>query len=117
MLRPYSEVKFESWLSKVNDPLTEVIVWSYLLLGFCFFIVGWQMLYRLKKYFPEFYNQFGCNLWFATCVLSFPLAFRAILNALNYIDDYYNYWGEDKYKEAGYNFLLFFLGTYVPILA
>ena len=75
------------------------------------------MLYRLKKYFPEFYNQFGCTLWFATCVLSFPLAFRAIFNALNYWDAYWDYWGENKYREAGYNFLLFFFGTYVPILA
>ena len=77
------------------------------------------MLYRLKKYFPEFYGQFGRSLWFANCILTLPLLFRALFNFLNYSDTFYNFWfgDENYYRVTGYNILIFFLGTYIPIVA
>ena len=46
----------KKYVNEVEKPLTDVIVFGYAILGIIFFIVGWQMLYRLKKYFPEFYG-------------------------------------------------------------
>ena len=112
-----TDEELEELYDTVWNPLTDVIVFGYAILGIIFFIVGWQMLYRLKKYFPEFYGQFGGSLWFANCILTLPLLFRAAINFLNEIPAFSDYWEVNYYRIVGYNILIFFLGTYIPIVA
>ena len=75
------------------------------------------MLRRLRLYFPEFFDQFGCQLWFANIILTFPLTFRAIFDALNFSDSWNDFWEASYYRLAGFNILIFAFGTYLPIIA
>ena len=74
------------------------------------------MLNRLRLYFVDFYKETGCKLWTANILLTLPLTFRAVFDGLNFNDSWYTYWGENSNKLAGYNLLLIFFATYVPML-
>ena len=83
------------------------------------------MLNRLRLYFKDFFNEFGCNLWMANILLTLPLTFRAFFDAMRYDTKWSYFWNlqvkegqdeQDMYKLATYNVLLFFLATYIPML-
>jgi hypothetical protein len=77
-----------------------------------------MMLNRLRRYYKGFYKQFGCYLWMANVLLTFPLMFRALFDALAADETWYQYWigSNNFYRATGYNFLLFFFATYIPML-
>ena len=76
------------------------------------------MLNRLRRYYKGFYKQFGCYLWMANVLLTFPLTFRAMFDGLRFSDNWFYYWigSENYYRLTGYNILLFTFGTYIPML-
>lgn len=91
---------------------------SFTALAVIFFFVGCWMLTRLKRYYKDFYIVFGCQLWAANILLTFPLTFRAIFDALRLSENWQAYWfgQQNYYKLAVYNVILFTLGTYIPML-
>ena len=109
---------YNEFTVEVLTPLGRLVWILFTILAVIFFTVGCIMLQRLRHYFKDFYRQFGCSLWVANVVLTIPLTFRAIFDALSMDDSWYNYWiGEGNYyRLAGYNMLLFTFGTYIPML-
>lgn len=96
------------------------MIWIlFTLLSIIFFTVGFLMLRRLKLYFKDFYKQFGGKLWFANVVLTLPLLFRAIFDALMNIKAWKEFWTgahANPARDAFYNMLIIGLGTYVPLI-
>lgn len=76
------------------------------------------MLTRLKRYYKGFYKEYGCYLWTANVLLTFPLTFRAIFDALRQSSNWYDFWfdGNNYYKLGIYNVILFLFGTYIPMI-
>ena len=76
------------------------------------------MLTRLKRYYKGFYKEYGCYLWAANILLTFPLTFRAIFDALRLSDSWSDYWfkGSNYYKSVFYNVILFIFATYIPMI-
>ena len=48
-------------------------------LGIIFLVTGLFMIYKTKRHFKQFYQEYKCYLWFATSFLSIPLFFRATI--------------------------------------
>lgn len=69
-----------------------MIVGTFALLCVVFFSVGCMMLRKIRRYFKDFYKQFGCKLWLANILLTLPLLFRGILDAANLNTKFSNYW-------------------------
>ena len=67
-----------------NSAKTMIIVTAsiFTVLAIAFFIVGIMSLHRLKKYFPQFYNENRWTLIIATLGLSLPLLFRGVTDSL-----------------------------------
>ena len=65
---------------KFSDYSRSLTTIMFTLLGVSFFCVGVTMNLSLRKYFPDFYNNFACVLWMACLFLTLPLLFRAIIN-------------------------------------
>ena len=74
------------------------------------------MLNRLRLYFVDFYKESGCKLWTANVLLTLPLTFRAVFDGLQINKSWNEFWLENNYTVAGYNLLLIFFATYVPML-
>ena len=74
------------------------------------------MLNRLRLYFTDFYKESGCKLWTANILLTLPLTFRAIIDGWSLKPSFYDYWHHNYDRLAGFNLLLTFFGTYVPML-
>ena len=51
-----NEALAEQFEHRVLNPLTYTIIVGFGVLAIIFFFVGWSMLWRLKSYFPEFYE-------------------------------------------------------------
>ena len=108
----------------ILTPLSKLIWIQFLILGIILFIVGSLMLNRLRLYFKDFFNEFGCNLWMANILLTLPLGFRAFFDAMRYDTAWADFWqlsdvAQDDinmYRLATYNVLLFIFGTYIPML-
>ena len=49
-------------------------------------------------------------------MLTLPLSFRAVFDAMYHNESWDNYWNSSMYTVAIYNALLFFFGSYVPML-
>ena len=49
-------------------------------------------------------------------MLTLPLSFRAVFDALYHNESWSDYWSTNMYTIAIYNALLFFFGSYVPML-
>ena len=60
-------------------------------LGFIFFISGTAMALALKKYYPDFYKEYGGLIWLATFFLALPLFLRAIHSMLYQRGDGHKY--------------------------
>lgn len=50
------------------------------------------MLRKIRKYFKDFYKQFGCKLWLANVLLTLPLLFRGLIDAANLNKSFRAYW-------------------------
>ena len=74
------------------------------------------MLLRLKRYFKDFYDQFGFRLWVANIFLTLPLTFRGIFDALGTNESWNRFWNHDFYKLAIYNVLVITFSTYLPMV-
>ena len=74
------------------------------------------MLNRLRLYFVDFYKESGCKLWTANILLTLPLTFRSVFDGLNFNTSWYDFWGDSTNMIAGYNLLIIFIGTYVPMI-
>jgi hypothetical protein len=85
------------------------------LLGAIFLLTGGVMIYKTKHYFKLFYNEYKCQLWFATIFLSLPLFFRALLIGLMRRNYSVKVWFDGHY--AGANNTCILLDTFLPILS
>ena len=93
-----SQENSQKYFSDVLMPLMRSIWITFLILGFILFSVGCLMLRRLRMFYKDFYREFGCSLWFANVLLTLPLTFRAINDALMDDDAWVKYWlGGDYY--------------------
>ena len=87
----------------------------FTLLGVGFFCVGVIMNLALKKYFPNFYDNFSCVLWLACLLLTLPLLFRAIINfSLNRSTSFSNWWSSNFVATQT---IYLILTTYIPIVS
>lgn len=69
-----------------------MIVGTFAFLCVIFFTVGCIMLRKIRRYFKDFYKQFGCKLWLANILLTLPLLFRGFMDAANLNTKFSNYW-------------------------
>ena len=76
------KIDFDRYAVEIGIPIGRLIWICFALLALIFFLVGWLMLNRLKRYYKGFYKDFGCYLWMANVLLTFPLLFRAIFDWL-----------------------------------
>ena len=99
---------------------TKKMIWvTFLLLAIILFSVGCIMICRLKIYYKDFYKDFGCQLWTANILMTLPLTFRAVFDALTFDKKWENFWfGEDSnyFYYASYNVGFFLIATYIPML-
>ena len=108
---------FEEFIENVYEKLGTMIWIAFSLLGIVFFSVGWLMLYHLKRYFKDFYKNFGRKLWLAIVFLTLPLFFRAIFDGLRFYKKWFDFWNDgSNYKNAIYNIIIMTFGTYVPMI-
>ena len=107
---------YQEFMDNVFTPLSKFIWITFFVLGIIFFMVGCSMLNRLRIYFKDFFEKFGGMLWFANIMLTLPLSFRAVFDALYHNETWSKFWNENYYTVANYNALLFFFGSYVPML-
>ena len=77
-----NEQHYQEFNDDVFVPLSKFIWITFLVLAIIFFVVGCSMLNRLRIYFKDFFEKFGCMLWFANVMLTLPLSFRAAFDAL-----------------------------------
>jgi len=103
-------------VDEVRNPLGRFIWILFTALGILFFTVGCMMIVRLKKYFRDFYKEFGCQLWTANVLLTLPLTFRAITDAANESEKFQALYYKNWYTLSIYNMILFILATYIPML-
>lgn len=92
---------------------------TFVVLAIILFSVGTFMLRRLRVYFKDFFVEYGKSLWVANVMLSLPLCFRAILDALRAEPSWSNFWfGEETnyYRLGSYNGLIFLFASYIPVL-
>jgi len=107
---------YKEYVDEVRNPLGRLIWILFTVLGILFFSVGCMMIVRLKKYFRDFYKEFGCQLWTANVLLTLPLTFRAITDAANESQRFQDLYYKNYYTLAIYNMILFVLATYIPML-
>lgn len=84
-------------------------------LGFTFFITGILMVFLMKKYYPDFHQEYSCLLWLATFFLALPLFIRSIHSALyNQAESYFDYY-ENHFAVTNTTYVL--LSSILPIVA
>ena len=106
-------------MSDVRQPLSRMIWITFMLLGIIFFAVGVMMLRRLRIYYKGFFKEYGCSLWVANVMLTLPLCFRALFDALQFDNAWEYYWfpvEANLYRSSMYNLMLFLFGTYLPMI-
>lgn len=86
-----------------------------MVIGSMFFISGIIMALAVRKYYPDFYKEFGNKVWLATFCLTLPLYVRA-LHSSQYKE------GSKYYKFYGNNFAVMnsayvFFSSILPVLA
>ena len=79
---------------KFTNEIRDINTVMFTLLGVAFFCVSFIMMnLDLKKYFPNFYDNFSGVLWLACLLLTLPLLFRAIINfSLNRFPHFSDWW-------------------------
>lgn len=86
-------------------------------LGLIFFISGMSMAISLKKYYPDFYKEYGRLIWLATCCLTLPLFIRSIHSSLYHKGEGYKYFDyyESHFATMNIGYVLF--SSILPIVA
>lgn len=82
-------------------------------LGTTFFSFGFLILYRLKWYFREFYQENKGLVLFATMGLCFSCLIRGILDLLQFYSKSFVHFVEDK--ETWYNLFVFIFCDTIPL--
>ncbi len=95
--------------------LSDLFTYLFTLLGIVFIITGITMALALKKYYTDFYKEYGCLIWVATLCLAVPLFMRG-LNSYLYgkEQDYYKYYLDHF---ALMNSTYIFFSSIIPIVA
>jgi hypothetical protein len=88
----------------------------YTVLAIIFFAVGCFMLNRLKRFYKGFYKDFGCYLWMANILLTFPLLFRAVFDWLRADERWTDFWFMNERRIASYNILFFAFSSLIPMV-
>ena len=102
---------------EVLTPLSRMIWITFVALAVILFSVGTFMLRRLRLYFKDFFKEYGRSLWIANILLTLPLTFRAVFDAMRSDTEWVDYWfGSGYYHVAIYNMLIFTLASYLPML-
>ena len=83
-----------------------------IILGLAFAVSGFMNNRRLKKYFPDFFEEHKLMLITASIGLSMPVLLRGILNLARLNDDFDNFIQE---KEAMYDSMFFILTEMIPL--
>jgi ABC-type sulfate transport system permease component len=80
------------------------------------FIVGCLVI-QLRRNFPEFYAQYFCLLITAMTLLSAPLFFRTVLDQLQKIKKFEEYFNSQGGRRiAIYNASFFLIANYIPVI-
>ena len=58
-----------------------VFTWLYAAMGTIFLFSGVLMGCSVRKFYPEFYQEYGKYIWIVTILLALPLYYRAIDNS------------------------------------
>ncbi len=104
---------FKDYVDQVVHPTVNMISALFIMLAIIFFIAGIILLFQLKEKSKDFYNEYSCLLWVAIFVLTIPLTFRSILDAMTNIES----WNVIVHKSiTSYNTSFFFIATYIPII-
>lgn len=108
----------DEYTEKIDRPLGQMIWITFVVLAIILFCVGTFMLRRLRVYFKGFFVEYGRSLWVANVLLSLPLCFRAILDAMRADSAWSEFWfsNNNNYRLGIYNFLIFFIASYIPVL-
>ena len=73
------------------------------------FIVGFFLLMRIRKNYPQLHKGYRCYFWSALIALTIPLTLRSILNFA-----FRNYWPESNLEVALYNDMFTLLTDFLP---
>jgi len=87
-----SRAHYDQFEPEIHVPLLRLVWIEFTILALLFFAVGVSMQWSLRKYFKDFYKEFGCQLWSATVLMTVPLMFRAVLDALAHDEAWMSFW-------------------------
>jgi hypothetical protein len=100
---------------ELNGHISIMFTVLFATLGCIFFISGMAMAISLKKYYPDFYKEYGRAIWLATFCLALPLFIRSIHSSLYHEGDmYFNYY-ENHF--ASMNIAYVMMSSILPIVA
>ena len=95
--------------------LSDLFTYLFTLLGIVFIITGIMMALAIRKYYTDFYKEYGCLIWVATLCLAVPLFMRGLnLYLYSKQQDYWTYYGEHF---ALMNSTYIFFSSIIPVLA
>ena len=72
----------EEYNKNVATPKKKAISYTFAALAILFFVIASSLVLTLRKHIPKLYEEYCGVLWLATVILSLPLTFRAIFDAL-----------------------------------
>jgi len=110
-----TSVACKNYNSVIKFYMTDVFTWLFSILGTIFLISGISMAITLRKYYVDFYQEFGSLIWVATFCLSIPLYMRGLnlylyKNSDNYLDYY-----TDHFAAFNAGYVLF--SSILPVVA
>lgn len=95
--------------------IIRTITWYFFVFGCVFLVTGVTMALRVRKYYPDFYREFGKLIWIATFLLALPLFYRTVNDWM-----YRNWPSYQHYYMKHFAFmntLFIILSSIVPLLA
>lgn len=97
-------------------PQKEALSYTFATLAILFFVIASSLVLTLRKQIPKLYEEYCGVFWLATIILSLPLTFRAIFDALiSKNEKFENYFFKTYKRATSYSISFFFLTTYIPI--
>ena len=101
-------------MSKGGHAISNMLTYLFTTLGIIFFVSGVTMALKLRKYYPDFYEEYGILIWIATFCLTLPLFVRGI-NSHYYQkkNKYYNFYMNNF---AAVNTCYVVVSSIVPII-
>ncbi len=70
---------------------TNVIMYSFLLIGLLFFTIAVLFMLKLKQNQLVIYSDYRCLLWTAVIMMTLPLTFRCILDGMQNWQRWHDY--------------------------